>query len=205
MSNIVDYKSQAPRRWAWAFRIALLALSSAAMLAQAQSKIYKTVDAQGNVVYSDIAPTQKEGEAELQIEELNTYRTPVIEPETLPTVKLQPEAPPEEAFKPYTELALASPGEDQAVRANNGNISLLARVSPALQGDHALRFYLDGAPVATVNGIQAALTAVDRGTHSARVAIVDGSGATIKESAPVTFHLLRFSAQNPAVRARRGN
>ncbi|MEM1229218.1 MAG: DUF4124 domain-containing protein [Pseudomonadota bacterium] len=205
MSNIIDYMQTRPPLGRWLLRLAVLALGSAALLAQAQSKIYKTVDAQGNVVYSDIAPTQQEGEAELQVEELNTYRTPVIEPESLPTVKLQPEEPPEEAFKPYTELALASPGEDQAVRANNGNISLVARINPALQGDHALRFYLDGAPVATVNGPQASLTAVDRGTHSARVAIVDGSGATIKESAAVTFHLLRFSAQNPAVRARRGN
>jgi hypothetical protein len=194
---------QTARAIGMAAKTSLALALMAVAVSPAQAKIYKTIDKDGNVVYTDVAPTQREGEGELQVEELNTYRSP--EPAVLPTVRLSPEAPPLEAEEvvTYTALELSSPTADQAIRANNGNISLSANVLPALQDDHALRFFLDGVPVATVNGLTAALTAVDRGTHSARVAIVDRAGATIRESAAVEFHVLRYSIQNPNARPRR--
>lgn len=200
MVNIFDVESPVGQNISSGAKAALAAIALTVAAGPAAAKIYKTIDQDGNVVYTDVAPAQREGEAELQVEELNTYRSP--EPAVLPTVKLSPDAPvlaPEEVFT-YTELELSSPTADQAIRANNGNISLSANVLPALQDDHALRFFLDGTPVATVNGLTAALTAVDRGTHSARVAIVDRAGATIRESAAVEFHVLRYSIQNPNAR-----
>lgn len=210
MSNIfVISKYQPRRKGVLASFLAINLLLGAAFQglpsAVAASKIYKTIDANGNVVYTDVAPAQREGEAELQVEELNTYRNPAPEPATLPTVKLSPEDD-EEAEDDeirYESVTLVSPGPDEAVRANGGNVSLTARVQPGLDRGHALRFYLDGQPVATVNGTQAALTAVDRGTHSARVAIVDDTGASLMESSSVTFHVLRFSVQNPAAQQQR--
>ena len=167
------------------------------------AKIYKTVDAQGNVSYTDVAPTQREQEAELAIEELNTFTSPAPAPEPLPTVVLT-DPDDDEALDPaperYRSISIASPSDDEAIRANNGNISIAASLTPDLHTSHNLRFYVDGNPAATGKGLSLALTNVDRGTHSAKVAVVDDDGNVIAESSSVSFHVLRaFRRPTPSV------
>lgn len=160
-----------------------------------QAKIYKTVDAQGNVSYTDVAPAQRESEAELQVEELNTFTSPEPAPEPLPTVVLNnpdnDEDEEDQAPNQYSQIRISSPGDDEAVRANSGDITLYAGVEPELHNSHRLRFYIDGSPVGTVDALSFSLSNMDRGTHQAKVAVVDASGTTIGESSTVTFHVLR--------------
>ncbi len=168
----------------------------AAGASQGASKIYKTVDAEGNVVYSDVAPSQRETDAELQVEKLNTFENPTpSEPaEALPVVVLEDDEEsdaPEQAPE-YTNLRVISPSSDEGVRANDGNIALKAAIEPGLFRTHQLRFYLDGNPVGTVRGSSMPLNNVDRGTHQAKVAVIDNSGNVLKESEIVTFHVLRY-------------
>ncbi|MGI9328059.1 MAG: DUF4124 domain-containing protein [Pseudomonadales bacterium] len=163
---------------------------------QAASKIYKTIDAEGNVVYSDVAPSQQESDAELQVEELNTFANPApVEPaEALPVVVLEDDEDPEALPQApeYTNLRVISPSGDEGVRANDGNIALKAAIEPGLFRTHQLRFFLDGNPVGTVRGSSMPLSNVDRGTHQAKVAVIDDSGNVLKESEVVTFHVLRY-------------
>lgn len=160
----------------------------------ANAKIYKTVDADGNVSYTDVAPTQREQEAELQVEELNTFTSPTQEPAPLPTVVLNnPDNDGDLAPAGYETVSLVSPTDDQAIRANNGNITLTANISPDLHPTHSVRFYIDNSPAGTVNGLNLSLNNVDRGTHTAKVAVVDDTGAVISESGSVSFHVQRIT------------
>lgn len=159
------------------------------------AKIYKTVDAAGNVSYSDVAPTNREREAELQVEELNTFTSPTPAPAPLPTVVLKNPENDEEQEDPapqrYESVTMASPTDDQAIRANAGNITLVASIAPDLHTLHSVRFFVDGSPVGTGKSLSYSLTNMDRGTHTAKVAVVDDAGTIISESGSVSFHVLR--------------
>ncbi|MFK7912827.1 MAG: DUF4124 domain-containing protein [Pseudomonadales bacterium] len=164
--------------------------------AVSSAKIYKTVDAAGNVTYSDVAPTKREREAELEVEELNTFTSPEPAPTELPTVVLNnPDNDEDQEQDPvpdrYDTVAMASPGDDEAIRSNAGNITLTASIAPELHTLHNVRFFIDGSPVGTGKSLSFSLTNVDRGTHTAKVAVVDDSGAVISQSSSVSFHVLR--------------
>ena len=169
--------------------------------AQAATKIYKPVEADGNVVYTDVAPKEPAAaeEAEVKLSELNQFVNP--EPEqaspivTLPAIA---EEEPEEdasAVLSYESATLTFPANDQPVRANNGAMTLQASVAPALDPDHRLRFFIDGKPVGTTSTTSLAVSNVDRGTHDVQFVILDADGAVLAQSPSHVFHLLRVSVR----------
>ncbi len=191
-------------RWGLA---ALLSLALTPSLGQAAGKISKTVDAEGNVVYSDVAPSPQDTEVGLESEELNTFENPPpADPsDELPVVVLENDEDAQDVELPpdYTSLKITSPSNDEGVRANDGNIVLQAAVEPGLFKSHQLRFYLDGSPAGTSRGAQLPLSNVDRGTHQAKVAIVDAGGNVLRESEMVVFHVLRYFKRPPQPRGSR--
>jgi hypothetical protein len=50
-----------------------------------------------------------------------------------------------------------------------------------------------------------ALTNIDRGTHTLKVEVLDGSGSVVFRSNQSTFHLLRYSTLTAPNRARPNN
>ena len=175
-------------------RIALaLILGLAAWSATgAQSQIYRTVDANGNVVFTDVPPVNRQGQPDgtkVNVEPSNTYEPPVLA------------APPSTSASSggggssyYSELAVVAPVEDATIRDNAGEVLIQAVSTPPLRSDHRMLLVMDGAPteVEAVDGVFE-LTNVDRGTHTAGARIVNGDGVVQIESPAVTFHLLRFA------------
>lgn len=94
------------------------------------------------------------------------------------------------------EIAIESPGADQTVRENAGNLTVVSRVEPALAAGDRLQLLLDGAPAGTSTDGVFQLTAVDRGTHQLQVRVVDTRGRVHATSAAHSFHLLRHSVLN---------
>lgn len=175
--------------------ISLAAALLAGISPALQAAIYKTVDKQGNVVYTDVPP--EDGGAAMNIDRGNTY-TPA-------------EAPADEATQfdamvevtGYTELSITAPSHDQAVRENAGNLTVTVASAPALDPalGHQVQILLDGQKAAT-GGTRVSLTNIDRGTHSLTARIIDANGEVLISSAPVTFHMLRYSRlmKKPAAR-----
>jgi Domain of unknown function (DUF4124) len=175
-------------------RLALIILFGA-VAATAAGQIYRTVDANGNVVFTDIAPVDRSGQPSAQQVEIpptNTFEPPVVQ------------APASSATAPsssagfYNELVIISPTEDESIRDNAGNVTIEVAINPPLRADHRLLLVLDGTQteVEAQNGVFE-LTNVDRGTHTAGVRAVDRQGNVVTDSDPVTFHLLRVSVQQP--------
>lgn len=176
-------------------RLALIvALVTASSAASAQ--IYKTVDANGNVVFTDIAPVDRSGQPAPQpvaVPPMNTYEPPAV-PAAQPTQS----APVTPTY--YAQLEVVSPTEDETIRNNAGDIQIEATISPPLRADHRLLLVLDGTAtdVEAVNGVFE-LTNVDRGTHTAGARAVDREGNVLIESNPVTFNLMRVSIDSSPV------
>ena len=173
-----------------------------AATAGAATKIYKTVDTDGNVIYTDVAPkdTAAAEAAEVKFESLNQFENPApaTTPATLGSEAIAgDDAPEAEADTPealtYLSATLASPGNDETVRANNGAMTMRASVMPTLHPGHSIRFFIDGRPVGTTQQLTLAIDNVDRGTHDAQFVILDAAGGVVAQSPSTVFHLQRVS------------
>ncbi len=148
-------------------------------------RVYRTVDAQGRVIFSD--------------QPINAQSTPVELPDAhfydSVDIPLSPRTPPlaEEAeAPPYQTLMILSPSPDEAIRSNSGDLSVRARISPSLLPGHRLQLLLDGRAVSAPGTLtRFELENVDRGTHTAVLQVVDGEGQVVMRSEPVQFHVLR--------------
>jgi hypothetical protein len=163
----------------------------------AAAAIYRTVDEQGNVVFTDVPPGDKSA-APVDVRPPNTFETPQAAPPAAAPSGAGASAAELDATY-YTAVEIVDPGNEEAIRANDGNMVIAVAVSPPLRGDHRLVLTLDGQDVdagATGRGVFS-LSNVDRGSHTAVVKVVNSSGATVTTSAPVTFHMLRVAIGAP--------
>ncbi|MDZ7661489.1 DUF4124 domain-containing protein [Thiohalophilus sp.] len=151
--------------------------------AVAADKVYKKVNPDGSVEYSD---QPIEGSEVMSVEQAPTTRF-----EKSPDINYQPPEREREDASRY-EVTITSPRNDESIRANAGNVTLQGNVQPALRGGHQLRWRLDGEPLEQT-GAAVNLTNVDRGTHTVKLEVVDNDGEVLAASPGVTFHLLRRS------------
>ncbi len=167
--------------------IVFLVLSGIPLLASAA--IYKWVDADGTVHFSD---TPKEGAEEVHVAPPQTYSAPRVAPIT--PRPAEPEAP-----AAYARFDLLAPADDATLRENTGAITLSFAVDPPLKtgAGHRLVVLLDGAPVSEGKSATLTLENVDRGTHTLQGQIVDARGTVLMSSPSITVHLLRHSILAP--------
>lgn len=165
----------------------LLILSCLLLSQPGLADVYRSVDKEGNIIYSD----QPSPDAEkVRIDELQTISPPPPPPPTYTP-------PPEKPGPAYSRLAIASPENDAALRADEGSVNVAVAVEPSLLGTDTLVVYLDGKEYASGKGTSFVLSEVERGTHQLR-AVVKGVDGKIKQSsASSTFHLLSHSSQHP--------
>ncbi len=161
------------------------------IMASVQADVYRSVDEEGNVIYTDKPSPDAE---KIDIKEVQTIESgPTTPSKQAPSQAKEPEV------EQYTNLQITSPENDTALRDNAGNVSISVNVEPALNtkvGDQ-LVLYLDGKDIAKGSGTSFNINNVDRGTHSVNVAIMSKGGKELIRSDPVSFTLLRFSTQQP--------
>lgn len=170
----------------------LMLFSLLLVAALAQAQMYRWVDDEGNVQFSDTPPPEGTSAERMEVPKpsvVETYKPPKAAGDT----GSQTEGDTQEASDkaPRYRLAITSPADDQAVRENAGNVTVTVDLKPALQTGHQLRLYLDGNRLdngGTRTSVQ--LTNVPRGTHTLRAEVVDGSGKVLRRTTS-TFHLLR--------------
>lgn len=159
----------------------------------AQAEVYRWVDANGNVIFSD----QPHPDAEkIKIETLPSY-TPVAIPESV-----NEELEGEQEIPRY-KVAILTPANDETVRNNAGLVNINAKVTPPLDQDRndQLTIKLDGQTLGEPStSPNFTLSEVERGTHTVQVLVVDKDKKTIKSSKKITFHLQRIAVPRKAPR-----
>ena len=151
--------------------------------------VYKNVQPDGTIVYSD---KPDEGAKELKLPEIQIYTPPPL-----------PEGDDRAAnggaagFTGYESFAISSPANDETVRDNGGSVSIALTLKPSLQSGHVVDIRMDGASIGRGSSTSITLTNVDRGSHTVQAAVLDGDGAEVARTDSVTFHLKRASAIKP--------
>jgi len=189
--TIADARS---RFAALAIPILVAALSSNGV--QAATTVFRSVDANGNVVFSDRPPPRGQAAETIEIQDPASFRAPAPatanQNSTWDWDMTGGEEREEGPFL-YGALAIVAPVPDETIRENAGNVTVMAAVEPDLRPNHQLEILLNGELVVSVTGTSATLSEVERGTHTIQARIVDESGAILIASEPSTFHLQRYA------------
>lgn len=178
-------------------------------LAAGNGKIYRTVDEDGNVVFTDVPPRPDQRGETVDLDSGNDFTPPQRSNDAISLEAWRGEAggpeAEEEAVTRYNSLQVASPEDDAAVRNNAGNVTITAAVDPELQPGHSLQLYLDGELQQSGANTTFQLSNVDRGTHEVQLRIVGAGGETLMSSPGSVFHLQRRSVILQPAPARRNS
>ncbi len=172
-------------------RLGTLALGLFLFATSGQAAVYMERDAEGNIVFTD-HPTSPAAKP-VELPPPSTYQPP-----PLPRLQDTQSTPSPTADTGYKSLAIASPPNDEPLRANNGEVDVVVAIDPPLRPGHQLRLLLDGRVVAEGGETHFRLENVDRGTHQLQAEVLDTSGRVVLSSPVSTFHLLRY---HPPVKA----
>ena len=157
----------------------------------AQNKVYKRVNPDGSVEYSD-QPIA--GAEVMNVPKGSTFTMP----QTPGSAATSTTTTPQEPSISYESLEITRPMNDETIRSNEGKLTALARVVPDLASDHRFRWSMDGEVIQNVNSPELRLNNIDRGSHTLQAEIVDADGKVIISSDSITFHLMRYRIPSPA-------
>lgn len=183
-------------------RLCLFGLALGLAAGVAPADVYRWVDEDGTVHYSD---EPREGAERLELGEPATVQTPDA---GAAPAREEPEAP-EEAEREaddegYERFAITSPQPEQTIQSAPGRVPVALALQPQLREGHAVTLLLDGEPVqqSPLEGLELTLEPVDRGTHTLEARVTDDRGEVLARTDRVTFYLHRPSVNLPA---RQGN
>lgn len=142
----------------------------------ALAAIYKTVDKEGNVIFTDTRPVDDPSE-EVKLR-------PITPMSSVPIGRsgssLQGEEDESKAI--YSRLEIVEPANDSTVR-DQGNFTVKVATEPRILSGHRIRLLLDGGVVGeSKRKLTFDLTNVDRGTHTLTVEIVDNRRKVVQSS-----------------------
>ena len=158
--------------------------------------VYKSVDAQGNVVYTD----EPGGDAKpVKLPPLSTVPAPRFKSSTPSSSPSSAESEPSAATN-YEQISIVSPTQDATLRDNTGAVPVNVVLEPELNSvaGHRYRYYLDGqAQGKPTESGQISFANLDRGSHTVEAAVVDNTGQELIRSSSVQFFLHRQSVNFP--------
>ncbi len=93
----------------------------------------------------------------------------------------------------YTSLSIIAPKAGQAIRANDGDVTLMLSLQPKLKPGHSIVVFLDGKQVSNGSSRAVNLTQLDRGLHQVTAEVRDAYKKTIITSPSTSFTVLKTS------------
>lgn len=163
--------------------ILLLLVALAATALVHADQVYKWVDAQGNVHYSD---KPHPGSEKVKIAPPQSYSTPGTSSETG-----APRPPPAGKAVQQYSMTIASP-EPESTIWNTRSVTVAVKISPGLSDGDNVTFELDGRRIGPVARTSATFDDLNRGQHSVSATLNTADGQTIT-AGPVTFYLRQAS------------
>ncbi|MDA9347908.1 DUF4124 domain-containing protein [Porticoccaceae bacterium] len=154
--------------------------------------VYKVVDDQGNVTYTD-TPAAETATNEIVLPAINPISSPI--PASISSTAESPDpldAEPAKAFAGYSSVALAAPLDGSLVHFDQPNLLVQLALTPQLEADHLVQFYVDGSAYGkAIPGISLSIGGLERGSHRISARVLSSQGAVLAITNPVTVHVQR--------------
>jgi hypothetical protein len=172
---------------------AWLVLACALYSSLAMGEVYKVVDAEGNVIYTDQAPA--DGSAPMELPELSVIDTDYDEKAAdadagvgAADAAAPAELTPRELRKMYRDFRITAPRQEETFWGTANTVVVSWGSSTALQPGMKVRLVVDGAAQAGNEDGMLALT-LDRGEHTVSADLMDARGRKIMSTEKVTFFI----------------
>ena len=166
----------------------LLLLATLFFLTSVSAGVYRSTDADGNIIYTDKPSPDAE---EIRIDKVQTIPAGPDDFEYT-----TPDNSADEGD--YTKLEIVSPENNHVFTGNTGDVTVSVVIEPELNTENGDRLILtmDGKKEADSTSTSFSFTNLDRGTHTVEVHVVNKDGKSLISSAPVTFTMKRTSVLN---------
>jgi hypothetical protein len=162
--------------------------------ATAATTLYRWVDAQGVVHYSD---SPQPGAETVTVQPPQTYRAP----STSNAGQSNAQASGDQQPSPSYQCQVTAPMAEESFYAPEA-VSIVVSVQPALHPEDRLVVALDGKVLPESSSGEFEVPEPDRGSHTVTAVIRGADGRDTCVSAPVTFYVQRPSVNSPQSPAR---
>ncbi len=157
--------------------------------------IYKWIDDNGKETYGN-NPPENVVKNQVTLPEITIIAGPKEYQETSnselnSTVVTKEDASQQQEENVARIIEIISPKDDEAIRANDGNISIRFNIEPKLKEGESIVVYLDGKQQTISSSPTVKFESLDRGTHSLFAVRRDASGNATSNSKNIKFHVLR--------------
>lgn len=161
-------------------KLACLLLLLLATTVTAEDKVYRYVDANGVIHYTDKPPSK--GAKPVKLPKLQTFSGGTGAPAPAPDASPLPVAP-------QFSLAINSPTPDQTFRGTGTTVNVTVSILPALVSGYGLIYYLDGTPQndTPITQTSHTLSGLERGSHDITVALVGPKGEEVARSSVTVY------------------
>nr|WP_298379480.1 DUF4124 domain-containing protein [uncultured Halomonas sp.] len=168
--------------------------------------VYRSVDAQGNTVFTD-TPSQDSQRIKLKSLTVVPSQEPEPPASKAPKTSAEKKAAPRSSrnvsggpFMPYSTFRIASPEDGYTLQTGYaGDIVIDIAVEPELRKDHRIRLLMDGDVSQSAMHTQVfMLSNLNRGEHTLRAELIDSQGQVRHRSDPVTLYVQRASVNLPS-------
>ncbi|NHN38671.1 DUF4124 domain-containing protein [Pseudomaricurvus alcaniphilus] len=160
----------------------------------ASAAIYKEVDQDGKVTYSD-KPTSKQVER-LDLPRINTQPAPPVMPRQSAPVK-----PAQGAALRY-QISIDSPLSGAHIPPGQRQLEVVVQLQPELQSGHRLQAYINGTAMGpALAETRLLLQELYRGEHQLSVAVIDQADNQVTTSPAVTIYVHRPRVARPKPKA----
>lgn len=146
-----------------------------------QAEIYKTMDENGNVIYTDMKSRGVESK-EVELKPI----TPIEKPRSTNFVPNSQRSKSPDESEYYSNFEITKPANEATVR-NKQHFSVQVMVQPKLQAGHKVRLLLDGEVVETKRGTVFTLENVERGAHTITAELLNDRKNVIKSSSNTVY------------------
>ena len=157
----------------------------------AAAEIYKTVDKNGRITYTDVPPTNTEAKP-VELKTINSLPSPPAIPIDTPSNNSAPNT------LDY-QIQVVAPENGRTLMADERSITVSVSLNQALNNGDLLAYKLDGDIITTTQEMAYTINEPPRGERSLTVDVVDTNGKILAQSNPVTLLVMRPIVKQKAV------
>jgi Domain of unknown function (DUF4124) len=158
----------------------------------ATAEIYKTVDKNGRITYTDVPPANTEAKP-VELKTINTLPTPAVIPFTGPS-----NSGVNEDSTKY-QVQITAPENGKTLMADERSVMVSISINPNLNEGDLFAYKIDGDMLTTTQEMTYTITEPPRGEHSLTVDVIDREGKILAQSNPVTLLVMRPIVKQKAV------
>lgn len=163
------------------------------------SGVYKVVDGQGNITYTDVPPAETVMD-EVLLPAINPVSSPAPRTASNSEAIRSPEsadAEPVMAFTGYSSAVLAAPLDGSLVHFDEPSLLVQVALTPPLEADHLVQFYVDGSAYGSaISTNSLSIGGLERGSHRISARVLSSQGAVLAITESVTVHVQRHFKRN---------